>query len=159
MPIFIDTAQCRSHNTRARLKTVMVFFGHLFARFDNWGNVTVWLSARCQTFREYSSSSRTSLSPQRHHKPLLATPNRLRDFSSGLKLLRERVILSFKTFDNLLLYLSLKVGVNFMKSQHLRLKWHLRSLINTGADSLHQRKNGRLNMRSVYICSTSFFLW
>ncbi len=30
------------------------------------------------------------------------------------------MILSFKKFDNLLLYLSLKVGVNFMNSQHLR---------------------------------------
>ncbi len=34
------------------------------------------------------------------------------------------MILSFKTFDNLLLYLSLEVGVNFMNSQHLRLKWY-----------------------------------
>ncbi len=32
--------------------------------------------------------------------------------------------LSFKKFDNLLLYLSLKVGVHFMNSQHLRPKWH-----------------------------------
>ncbi len=36
--------------------------------------------------------------------------------------------LSFKTFDNLRLYLSLKVGVHFMNSQHLRLKWHLKKL-------------------------------
>ncbi len=34
------------------------------------------------------------------------------------------MILSFKKCDNLLLYLSLKVGVNFMNSQHLRLRWH-----------------------------------
>ncbi len=35
------------------------------------------------------------------------------------------MILSFTKFDNLLLYLSLsKVGVHFMNSQHLRLKWH-----------------------------------
>ncbi len=38
------------------------------------------------------------------------------------------MILSFKKFDNLLLYLSLKVGVNFMNSQHLRLKWHFEKL-------------------------------
>ncbi len=34
------------------------------------------------------------------------------------------MILSFKEIENLLLYLSLKVGVHFMNSQHLRLKWH-----------------------------------
>ncbi len=33
------------------------------------------------------------------------------------------MILSFKKFDNLLLYLT-EVGVNFMNSQHLRLKWY-----------------------------------
>ncbi len=38
------------------------------------------------------------------------------------------MILSFKKFDNLLLYLGLKVGVNFMISQHLRLKWHVEKL-------------------------------
>ncbi len=38
------------------------------------------------------------------------------------------MILSFKKFDNLLLYLCLKVGVNFMNSQHLRLKWHFEKL-------------------------------
>ncbi len=38
------------------------------------------------------------------------------------------MILSFKKFDNLLLYLCLKVGVNFMISQHLRLKWHFERL-------------------------------
>ncbi len=38
------------------------------------------------------------------------------------------MILSFKKFDNLLLYLSLTVGVNFMNSQHLRLKWHFEKL-------------------------------
>ncbi len=38
------------------------------------------------------------------------------------------MILSFKKFDNLLLYLSLKVGVIFMNSQHLRLKWHFEKL-------------------------------
>ncbi len=46
------------------------------------------------------------------------------------------MILSFKKFDNLLLYLSLKVGVNFMNSQHLRLNGTLRSLINTGPEIL-----------------------
>ncbi len=39
-----------------------------------------------------------------------------------------RVVLSFKKFDNLLLYLSLKVRENFMNSQHLRLKWHFEKL-------------------------------
>ncbi len=34
------------------------------------------------------------------------------------------MILSFTKFDNLLLYLSLEVGVHFMNSQHLRLKWY-----------------------------------
>ncbi len=38
------------------------------------------------------------------------------------------MILSFKKFDNLLLYLSLKVGVHVMNSQHLRLKWHFEKL-------------------------------
>ncbi len=38
------------------------------------------------------------------------------------------MILSFTKFDNLLLYLSLKVGVHFMNSQHLRLKWHFEKL-------------------------------
>ncbi len=38
------------------------------------------------------------------------------------------MILSFKTFDNLILYLRLEVGVNFMKSQHLRLKWYFMKL-------------------------------
>ncbi len=38
------------------------------------------------------------------------------------------MILSFKKFDNLLLYLNLEVGVNFMNSQHLRLKWHFEKL-------------------------------
>ncbi len=38
------------------------------------------------------------------------------------------MILSFKKFDNLLLYLSLKVGVSFRNSQHLRLKWHFEKL-------------------------------
>ncbi len=33
------------------------------------------------------------------------------------------MILSFK-----FLYLSLQVGVNFMNSQHLRLKWHFEKL-------------------------------
>ncbi len=37
------------------------------------------------------------------------------------------MILSFKKVDSLLLYLSLK-GVNFMNSQHLRLKWHFEKL-------------------------------
>ncbi len=84
--------QSRSHNTRARLKSVMMFFGNgkcSLLILNNWGNVTVWLSAHCQTFQENSSSEsspeRLSLSPQRHHKPLLATPNYLRDLSSCLK--------------------------------------------------------------------------
>ncbi len=38
------------------------------------------------------------------------------------------MILSFKKCDNLLLYLSLKLGVHFMNSQHLRLKWHFEKL-------------------------------
>ncbi len=38
------------------------------------------------------------------------------------------MILSLKNFDNLLLFLSLKVGVHFMNSQHLRLKWHFEKL-------------------------------
>ncbi len=46
------------------------------------------------------------------------------------------MILSFKKFDNLLLYLSLKVGVNFMNSQHLRLKWHFEKLDKYGPWSL-----------------------
>ncbi len=46
------------------------------------------------------------------------------------------MILSFKKFDNLLLYLSLKVGVNFMNSQHLRLKWHFEKLDKYGPRSL-----------------------
>ncbi len=43
------------------------------------------------------------------------------------------MILSFKKFDNLLL--SLKVGVNFMNSQHLRLKWHFEKLDKYGPRS------------------------
>ncbi len=46
------------------------------------------------------------------------------------------MILSFKKFDNLLLYLSLKVGVNFMNSQHLRLKWHVEKLDKYGLRSV-----------------------
>ncbi len=46
------------------------------------------------------------------------------------------MILSFKKFDNLLLYLSLKVGVNFMNSQHLRLKWHFEKLDKYGPRSV-----------------------
>ncbi len=38
------------------------------------------------------------------------------------------MILRVKTFDNFLLYLSLEVGVNFMNSQHLRLKWYFEKL-------------------------------
>ncbi len=45
------------------------------------------------------------------------------------------MILSFKKFDNLLLYISLKVGVNFMNSQHLRLKWHFEKLDKYGPRS------------------------
>ncbi len=47
------------------------------------------------------------------------------------------MILSFKKFDNLLLYLSLKLGVNFMNSQHLRLIWHFEKLNNTGPDQYY----------------------
>ncbi len=45
------------------------------------------------------------------------------------------MILSFKKFDNLLLYLSLKVGVNVMNSKHLRLKWHFENLDKYGPRS------------------------
>ncbi len=38
------------------------------------------------------------------------------------------MIISFNTFDNLLLYLSLKGVVNCMNSQHLRLKWYFEKL-------------------------------
>ncbi len=48
------------------------------------------------------------------------------------------MILSFKKFDNLLLYLSLKVGVNFMNSQHLRLKWHFEKLDKYGPSSAYK---------------------
>ncbi len=51
------------------------------------------------------------------------------------------MILSFKKFDNLLLYLSLKVGVNFMNSQHLRLKWHFEKLDKYGPRSFTHRKH------------------
>ncbi len=37
------------------------------------------------------------------------------------------MILSFKKCDNLLLYLT-EVGVHFMNSQHLRLKWYFEKL-------------------------------
>ncbi len=40
-----------------------------------------------------------------------------------------------KKFDNLLLYLSLKVGVNVMNSKHLRLKWHFENLDKYGPRS------------------------
>ncbi len=42
------------------------------------------------------------------------------------------MILSCKKFDNLLLYLSLNVGVNCMNSQHLGIKWHFEKLDNYG---------------------------
>ncbi len=45
------------------------------------------------------------------------------------------MILSFKKFDNLLLCLSLKVGLHFMNSQHLRLKWHFKKLDKYGPRS------------------------
>ncbi len=45
------------------------------------------------------------------------------------------MILSFKKFDNLLLYLSLKVGVNVMNPKHLRLKWHFENLDKYGPRS------------------------
>ncbi len=38
------------------------------------------------------------------------------------------MILSVKKVDNLLLHLSLKVGVHFMNYQHLRLKWNFEKL-------------------------------
>ncbi len=47
------------------------------------------------------------------------------------------MILGFKKFDNLLLYLSLKVGVHFMNSQHLRLKWLFEKLDKYGPRSLN----------------------
>ncbi len=46
------------------------------------------------------------------------------------------MLLSFKKFDNLLLYLSLKLGVNFMNSQHLRLIWHFEKLNKYGPRSV-----------------------
>ncbi len=52
------------------------------------------------------------------------------------------MILSFKKFDNLLLYLSLKVGVNFMNSQHLRLKWHFEKLDKYGPRKLKSTCGG-----------------
>ncbi len=44
------------------------------------------------------------------------------------------MILSLKKLYNLLLYLSLKLGVHLINSQHLILNGTLRSLINTGPD-------------------------
>ncbi len=52
------------------------------------------------------------------------------------------MILSFKKFDNLLLYLSVKVGVNFMNSQHLRLKWHFEKLDKYGPWSANMLLRG-----------------
>ncbi len=57
------------------------------------------------------------------------------------------MILSFKKFDNLLLYLSLKVGVNFMNSQLLRLKWHFEKLDKYGPRSI----NSMIHEYSKYI--------
>ncbi len=54
------------------------------------------------------------------------------------------MILSFKKFDNLLLYLSLKVGVHFMNSQHLRIKWHFEKLDEYGPWSLRIHAKYRL---------------
>ncbi len=54
------------------------------------------------------------------------------------------MILSFKKFKNLLLYLSLKVGVNVMNSQHLRLKWHFEKLDKYGPRSLFCAQQGFL---------------
>ncbi len=62
------------------------------------------------------------------------------------------MILSFKKFDNLLLYLSLKVGVNFMNSQHLRLKWHFEKLDKYGPWSvglMKMAKQAKSKIQSV----------
>ncbi len=56
-----------------------MFFAH-FEKLRKWNRLT---NARRQTFQEQSSSESTpESSPQRHHKPLLVTPNHLRDLSS-----------------------------------------------------------------------------
>ncbi len=62
------------------------------------------------------------------------------------------MILSFKKFDNLLLYLSLKVGVNFMNSQHLRLKWHFEKLDKYGPRAFKEVVLQELNRTDVKIC-------
>ncbi len=62
------------------------------------------------------------------------------------------MILSFKKFDKLLLYLSLKVGVNLMNFQHLRLKWHFEKLYNYGPYCL----NHLLAARKEYFVSYLF---
>ncbi len=59
------------------------------------------------------------------------------------------MILSFKKFDNLLLYLSLKVGVNFMNSQHLRLKWHFEKLDKYGPWILCSDHSGHNNVKLI----------
>ncbi len=51
---------------------------------------------------------------------------------------------SFKKCDNWLLYLILKVGVNFMNSQHLRLKWHFEKLDKYGPCSVRCFPSGML---------------
>ncbi len=73
--------------------------------------------------------------------------------------------LSFKKFDNLLLYLSLKVGVHFMNSQHLRLKWHFEKLDKYGPilpkkanhGSLFSRSVSKLNGQIIW-CTTVFMI-
>ncbi len=61
------------------------------------------------------------------------------------------MILSFKKFDNLLLYLSLKVGVNFMNSQHLRLKWHFEKLDKYGPWPATESSMCKLNKYLKYM--------
>ncbi len=64
------------------------------------------------------------------------------------------MILSFKKFDNLLLYLSLKVGVHFMNSQHLRLKWHFEKLDKYGPRLTTQLKACVLRGQVEFISSS-----
>ncbi len=53
------------------------------------------------------------------------------------------MILNFMKFDILLLYLSLKVGVYFMNSQHFRLKWHIEKLDKYGPRLLSRSDMGK----------------
>ncbi len=84
--------QCRSHNTHARLKSVMMFFGNVLCSFKK-------KLRKCNRLIKCSSpkNSRTfflwilkdsrsaCLCLHSDHKPLLATPNHLRELSSCLK--------------------------------------------------------------------------